>query len=397
MFGSQVLEVALGIVFVFLLVSIMCSAIREGVESLLKTRAAYLENAIVQLLSGSNSPRTASDLASAFYGHPLITSLSSTSPTRRTRVALPGILARGGDHPSYIPSRNFALALLDIAARGRATDYVSSDPASPVLTLESARANILNIGSASVQRVMLTAIDLAEGDMTKAQAFIEAWYDSAMQRVSGWYKRSTQWILFWIGLVVAVSLNVNPITISDYLYRNQASRQALVAHAETASADTGYLRRSYSEVRSTLDSLALPIGWSNGWGAAQQGSRREHFEFWADVAAPLLGWLLTAIAAVMGAPFWFDILNKVTALRTATKPKERAADSPLAETPSAQTMARSGAASARGPLPARGTTQPDVPRAPTPRDADSSVDGCDVDATAMTPDEDLPHAEGGVA
>ena len=51
-----------------------------------------------------------------------------------------------------------------------------------------------------MQRAILLAIDTAEGDLQKAQANLEAWYDSTMDRVSGWYKRSTQWILFAIGL-----------------------------------------------------------------------------------------------------------------------------------------------------------------------------------------------------
>ena len=50
MFGSGILEVAIGVIFVFLLVSIICSAIREGIEAWLKTRAAYLEHGIRELL-----------------------------------------------------------------------------------------------------------------------------------------------------------------------------------------------------------------------------------------------------------------------------------------------------------------------------------------------------------
>ncbi|MEJ7912802.1 MAG: hypothetical protein WKF70_06590, partial [Chitinophagaceae bacterium] len=46
---------------------------------------------------------------------------------------------------------------------------------------------------------------------------------------------------FWIGLVVAVRLNINTITIADYLYRNDAARGALVARAEAAAKDTSIL------------------------------------------------------------------------------------------------------------------------------------------------------------
>ena len=73
MFGSEILEVAIGLIFVFLHVSVMCSAIREGIESWLKTRAAYLERGIRELLH--DVAAEPGGLARAFYAHPLIHSL----------------------------------------------------------------------------------------------------------------------------------------------------------------------------------------------------------------------------------------------------------------------------------------------------------------------------------
>ncbi len=35
-----------------------------------------------------------------------------------------------------------------------------------------------------------------------------------------------------------------------------------------------------------------------------------------------LGWILTAVAISMGAPFWFDMLNKVVAVRSSVKPQD---------------------------------------------------------------------------
>ena len=71
MFGSLILEVAMGVIFIFLLVSVICSAIREGIEAILKTRAAYLENGIRKLLHDDS----ATGLSKSFYGHPLIQGL----------------------------------------------------------------------------------------------------------------------------------------------------------------------------------------------------------------------------------------------------------------------------------------------------------------------------------
>ena len=183
--------------------------------------------------------------------------------------------------------------------------------------------NILNLNNQAVQRVLLTAVDSAQGDLNKAQASIEAWYDSAMDRVSGWYKRSTHLILFVISLVVAVGLNVNTITIADFLYRDDAARAALVARVETAATDKGFPSGNYDEAKEYLDALSLPIGWTAGWGAPRRGSEPKAQGLWNNWIAPVVGWLMTAFAATMGAPFWFDILNKVMVIRSTVKPHEK--------------------------------------------------------------------------
>ncbi|HEX9563907.1 MAG TPA: hypothetical protein VF981_08050 [Gemmatimonadaceae bacterium] len=415
MFGSEILDVAIGVVFVFLIVSIICSAVREGMEAWLKSRAAYLEHGIRMLLHDMEARE--GGLARAFYDHPLIRSLSATQYKPGPAASTPSLLARGRGLPSYIPAQNFSLALLDIAARGPATDAVSSDPAAPAISLESVRLNVRNLGSPAIQRLVLTAIDTAEGDLEKARRSIEAWFDSGMERVSGWYKRTTGWILFWIGLAVAVVLNINAITIGDYLYRNSNAREAVVARAQIAVADTGYLSRSYQEARAELDSLRLPMGWSQGWGAPLGWLERpdslrtdlrvwragnQNVSIWNDIVAPPIGWLIIAIAATMGAPFWFDLLNKFMVIRSTVKPNEKSP--PEASEDRQVRPAESG----RPPPTAtdhghgRRPSEPGVPTvrltSPDPRDAESARDGCEAIAGGTaTRDEDLPAASGGVA
>jgi hypothetical protein len=412
MFGSRILEVAVGVVFVFLLVSIICSAIREAIEAWTKSRAAYLEHGIRELLHDKGGVGLARDL----YQHPLISGLYGGSYKEGKLTTRPSMLARGGELPSYIPTRNFALALMDMAARGPLTDVLTGDPHAPPLTLESMRRNVAGLRNPPVQRVLLTAIDAAEGDFNRARAAIEKWYDSAMDRVSGWYKRSTSWVIFWIGLAVALALNVNTITLADYLYRNDSARRAIVAQAQSAVNDTGYVHRAYKEAKATLDSASLPIGWSKGWGApiprSERGKPSEAIDPWFDVTAPLLGVLLTAIAATFGAPFWFDLLNKMMVIRSTVKPHEKSGEESsedrqtpkgkAAEPPSQDAESSNGrhdasrAAVPRAPV-ARPPSNASSP--PSLRDETSSEDGCDVEMAGVgvvTRDEDLPPATGGV-
>src|SRR4051794_37765914 len=116
MLGSDSLEVAIGMAFVFLSVSLICTAVREGLESLLKMRAMDLERGIRELLYDP----TGTTIAKQFYEHPLIYSLFSGGydPTKlktsksltATRNSSVMRLADRRNLPSYIPANSFSSA-----------------------------------------------------------------------------------------------------------------------------------------------------------------------------------------------------------------------------------------------------------------------------------------------
>jgi hypothetical protein len=265
-----------------------------------------------------------------------------------------------------------ALALLDIAARGTGMHGAASSPAAPELSLALARVNVLNLENGPVQRVVLGAIDLAHGDMELAIANIAAWYDSAMDRVSGAYKRATQKLLLGIGLTVAVVLNVNIIAIAHHLFRDDVERATIVARAESIARDSSFIgggsQAQYARARATLDSLRLPIGWDDmqltpPWDRRvvrdASGAERSVTELrlWAYVFEPLVGWTLAALAAMLGAPFWFDLLNKVMVVRSTVKPHEKSPEeaSEDRQAPAPQPAGRTPAPLAdAGPEPAPG-------------------------------------------
>ncbi|MCF6407482.1 hypothetical protein L3C95_31600 [Chitinophaga filiformis] len=398
MFNSVILEVAIGVIFLFGLVSMICSALREGIEALTKTRAAYLERGIRELLHD----REAKNIARSLFEHPMINSLYSSDYTPGKNKKEPGLLDRGKQLPSYIPSKNFALALMDIAARGSKNNAVSSDPNAVEMSVASIRANILNIQNIAVQRAMLTALDSAQGNLERVQQNLEKWFDSSMDRVSGWYKRSTQWILFIVGLAVAVGLNINTIKIADYLFRNDDARKLIVAQAENASQDAAFTQQSYTEAKTNLDALKLPIGWANGINPEADPNGESNA--WNDFFIYALGWLLTALAATLGAPFWFDLLNKIMVIRGTVKPAEKSQEegsedrkSDKSNTVTIQMAGGNGVGNGHAAQPTQGNGAQAVPPEGAVIDPQSDIDNCILETADITSDEDLPQAEGGIS
>jgi hypothetical protein len=382
MFNSDILEVTAGIIFVFVLFSTICSAVREWIEAMLRTRAAYLEYGIRELLQD----RLGEGLAKEIFTHPLIAGLYTGD--YQAGKSGPKPPWSGKTLPTYIPARSFAVALLDITARSLKPDAKNADGQIAAPTIEQLRANVANLGNAQVERVLLTAIDSSQ-DLTQVRANIEAWYDSSMDRVSGWYKHSTHWVIFWVALVMAVGINVNTITITDYLYRHDAERSAIISTIEKTAADNTAPDGEYRKAMDRLEAIHLPMGWTDGWGAPRTRSERnaQDISVWQDIFAPVLGWLLTAFAATLGAPFWFDLLNKVMVIRSTVKPAEKSGEEPSKDP-------RPTPAPAEAPVSvvSVGASAP----AAAPVAVADEDDACSSNTVTATPDDKLPPARGGV-
>ena len=368
MLGSTILEVVMGLVFVYFLLSLICSALQETLEGWFKVRATHLEQGLRVLL---DDPKGTGILKS-IYNHPSIYGLFEgqytpdklrSSVLRKTRL------------PSYMPAASFATALIDTLVRGP----VSNDPANrnPVnpgeVTFDTLRSAVVNSQALteSVQRMLLLALDSAHGDLSTAQAHIETWFNNGMERVSGWYKRRTQAVLLFLGLFVAVMLNVDTLKVTRELYKNDAVRAGAVHQAEAAVKD-GTINTALSEkAMVTLGTLRLPIGWE------KKENDCWYSTIMKEVPGSLFGWLLTAFAVSLGAPFWFDMLNKLSVIRSAIKPLEK---------PGTEPTEKSKPVTGTQPAATAGTT-----------DDETGADGCDVAVTDATPDEELPASTGGVA
>ncbi|MFQ6071032.1 MAG: hypothetical protein ACE5LC_10995 [Candidatus Aminicenantales bacterium] len=287
MLGSKIFEVFLGIVFLYLLLSLICSALNEFIARILSTRAKYLEAGIRTLLDDP----AGKGLAEKFYAHPLIRGL-----------------APSGKKPSYIPSRIFALVMMDIV--------VPEEKKSTGFTISEFKETVAKIPYASVKRSLEIFLDSAQDKISEFRKSVEDWFDNTMQRTSGWYKRKTQLIILLLSLILTVLFNADTFMMARSLWRDDAVRDTVAAAAEET------VRRELEEselqpverikqIQHELSQLPLPLGWSLV-GSDSRGIPRGAVAWLAKI----LGLLFTVVAVSLGAPFWFDILNKVVNLRS---------------------------------------------------------------------------------
>jgi hypothetical protein len=323
-FGSTMLEVAIGLVFVYLLLSLMCSAAGEYIEAKLNNRAKYLRQGIILLLNESRGGGI--DLAQQLYDHGLVRPLY-----------------RGPDKlPSYIPSQTFALALWNMATTASAPAGSPLDRvtvAGVTNDLKQIREVVATqVPNPELRTAILTLIDEANGDLDRARRNIEDWYNAMMDRVSGWYKRRTTVLMLALGCLVAAVVNADTVTIATALSNDSALRSAVVSAAEqraatplrapvTEGTDAAARDRAATDSliqgRAAIDSLGLPLGWI-GATAQNSGDPRRIPGSAQDWLLKVFGIFLTGLAISQGSPFWFDLLNKFIIVRSTVKPAEKA-------------------------------------------------------------------------
>jgi hypothetical protein len=306
MFNTAVLNLAIGLIFCFLTVSLATGAIVEAIASLLAVRAKTLRKGIGQLLNDPNF----TGLAKLLYDHAAVNPRGpgTTSSTFQKT------------DPAYIDRQLFGQAILDVLMISPAVAKAANSPSAPlgkptVDDLQTAVHDALSEAATAqgkppaipggkaapdeqLKQFLNGVIERSVGDPDKIKAELVAWFDNAMDRVSGWYKRWTQLIAFIFALILAAGLNIDSIGVAKALWQQPTLADKLTADKDLKA----------DQAIKELDA-AIPIGWPNtgqNWGIA------------------FLGWLITALSTLFGAPFWFDLLQNFIRLKgTGPSPVEK--------------------------------------------------------------------------
>lgn len=342
-----IVDVAIGLIFLYLTLSLVITASNELLASILARRQKTLILGIRNLLGD--------DLAAKLYQHPLIRSLRNDDKL-----------------PSYIPSRSFALALLDLIAPtlANANSAPSNDPRVALLQNQLRGSSTQqptvtrpapSQAGAAVKLAPQLIVDLpepvqhtlrvlfaeAQHDVEQFKTQLELWFNNGMERVSGWYKRETQFILLVLAFALTIAANADTISVVGTLWRDPAVRSAAVTQAQvyldqvsknlpaataagTSTGATGpattqpanaddlvAATKGLNNALDQLDTSSLPLGWGRAGWPGLAGKK-----WLAALDEHSLGWLMTTLAISLGAPFWFDMLNKVMSVRGAGKAPE---------------------------------------------------------------------------
>jgi hypothetical protein len=314
MIQNTALDVAIGLILIYLMLSLLCTAINEHIASALKLRAHSLKLALEHIIDDV-------DIRERFYSHGMIAAHNNAAEkceSARVPVnALKNLLGAAvgttasavppGDkiasaapparkHPPYISGMNFAAALIG-----------SLNPEKSTFTFDEAKNAVDGMKNSKLKSALQCALSTAKNDLDQLKKNVANWFDDSMEGLTGPYKRHLTLISIIVGAIVVVSFNADTLHVARTLW-NESDVRAHVSATATATAANNQDPKVMHDTAKNINQLhPLPMGWAcdNKYSPCELGPLR------------FLGWLLTVAAVVLGAGFWFDVLSKFINIRGA--------------------------------------------------------------------------------
>lgn len=339
----------IGVVTVYFVLSLVVTAIVEWWQQFFAIRGRVLEESVKSLYEEQTAvpefwlrlarPHEPSPRTDAFFKHARIWSLAEHS----------------GRKPSYIDERTMAEVFVEVGLRDgvnqgpRLVDLMAA-PASmraALVTLESAQA--ASRKGETYGRVLLDLFDAANGDTEAFMRGVQAWIHQVGQRATGWLRRRIMPVTLLISIAVAVITNADTVRVFQILTRNPEVAEKVAARAETIIASkapcakvvAGGATEAEKAECATLTyakeqaiDVAPLLGWQGDRLALTLSTTTDTGAWWDPVFATvevvrrepgaafgkLVGLLLTTAALMLGAPFWFDVLQKLVKVRSSLRP-----------------------------------------------------------------------------
>jgi hypothetical protein len=323
MFGIEIIEVAIGLVFSYLTLSTICSGFVQAGIKVTSYRSKHLKLSLGKLLADPTYTRIVDKL----YDHHLING-GTLNKLKKT---------------DYINSVDFATALVDC--------FIEASPTSE--KFKAIRQALLELPDDKLRKPLLKMLDESMEDVTIFKAKLADWFDKNMELATNWYRRNMRRFVTIAAFGVVFSMNADTLTLATELWNDDDLRATTVTAAEgylqtkneadlinlralsavdsngkmidsagyakaQAELDTVSIRNLVTAIKADVDQAnKLPIGWTKDCDKIHELWKKTTpwttFTWWW--LCKFFGLMMTVGAVNLGAPYWFAQLKSLMNLR----------------------------------------------------------------------------------
>lgn len=312
------IDILIGAVSVVLLFSMAVTVLTGAIAGLLNLRGVQLRKGITDLLThldASVNPDVAKQIASAVLKHPLISDSVKRLGTVIHRDELTTLLMD-------LAAGNSA-GMTQVATTALTTALRNNGIDNPQATLDSVRSisMILESTHPELATDARTTAAILQGAESKYVGKINAWFDQTIDRTAQRFTFHTRYIAFACALIVAAGVQLDAISLLNRLALDDSFRAATTEAAkqlvdtadptkstpQNPSPDVAAVRDHYYKILSVAGLVVMPVD-------------AEWVKQWSLKKVP--GILLTAMLLTLGAPFWYNVLKNLLALRSSLAQKD---------------------------------------------------------------------------
>ncbi|NWJ52096.1 MAG: hypothetical protein HXX14_14670 [Bacteroidetes bacterium] len=380
MMSSPLLDVAISLIFIYLLVALMVTGVTEFIFTFRKTKSKLLKSAIQNLFYDDHWQ----NMSTKIIDSPFIQVLKKKSDS----------------FPSFIPPKVFVNALLDLVTDGKPT-------------IDAINAYLAKDKDSAFPRWLKMELAQCNQSVETLKKNLELLFDNAMDRVTSWYTRNAKLWSLSIALVICAGMNIDSVDIVRYFFDHpdkatemadsgaqfvrdnrldtlnivsgdniivsykltsiskdtlkpvqKDKKQSVLTTSKQSALKSVKLSDSVKQAFNAgaeplrvatikLQQQPIPLGWKQFIvkfnkacfcndttsihsvnASSSQVSNVKNLsqkKCWSNILGLLLlkviGILASAAAASVGAPFWFDLLGKLTPLRK----KQTAPSTPIVQ------------------------------------------------------------------
>lgn len=324
---STVISIAISLSFIYFVLSLITSEIQEVIASFLKLRSKNLKEFIIHLVGESEKTGNLK-ITKMLYDKYLMSIQTSQSYYQRNSPQL-----------TYIPPRQFANGIIGILSEelklnNKEEDYLDDLTKVADKIKESPLPEKLKNEIIIVLRNANAKVVEPENKFETLQQEIETWYQNSTEYASRLYQKKAIILSRVVALLLVIMFNIDTLNILNHLSKSEvlsSTFSSTIMGVIQSSDRSDYCSENNEtldfktcmegiedEVKTILDRVDnLPIGWnwSDPW--------KEQFTPLnsGNVINAVTGWIISAIAISMGAPFWFDILKKLTRIKSENSSK----------------------------------------------------------------------------
>lgn len=323
--GFHFLDLMIGLTFIYFLLSIICLSLQELKANLLNERSKNLKKWITDTFNHKEKHDTKPCLGDRIWNNILVDGLTQSKRTA-----------------SYIPKEVMISVLLDEIYYGSDDSIKGKNKESAIENEREDKESLKptydfnSIGEviesqstclpSPFRRVIRQVYSESHENLETFKMRLERWFEMAMERNSGTYKKKAQRWTLGFAIIVTIAINVDSLKLASHFYDNPSEAKRIADQAEKYIQNNPELvtkneiefKETVKAIRADINrmkELKLPLGWE---GYIWLGFTKEGItNIFLTAFKSLPGWIITIFAVSLGSTFWFDTLNKLVNLRAA--------------------------------------------------------------------------------